>query len=202
MALWSPLYRILHFMRVSEKPLRVNLGKRMDGPHSDTKHAYTRRQWKRAVNLSAVLGWLMVAAPISAGMTNGGLLQFFGVMIWAAAIGLPVAFLASWLISAPILKRPMRRSISWFQAVFWGGTITFLIALASIAIGRFRGWMTSIDPDSSYQIGGGDRIREIDGILTSYGWLILAQNTAMFVVAGIVIALVVRLAIGPGRQVF
>lgn len=174
----------------------------MDGRHPNAERAYTRKQWKRAVNLSAVLGWLVIAAPISAGMSNGGLIQFFGVMIWAAAIGLPIAFLASWLISAPILKRLMRKNISWFQAIFGGGAITFLIALASIAIGRFRGWMQSMDSSSFSQLGGGDRVREIDGILTSYGWIVIAQNTAIFVAAGIAIAIVVRLSIGPGRRIF
>lgn len=164
----------------------------MNGQDSNIEHPYTRKQWKRAVNLSAVLGWLVIAVPISAGTSNAGLLQF---------VGLPIAFLASWLVSAPILKRLMRKNVSWFQAVLWGGAITFLIALTSIAIGRFRGWMQSVDSSSFSQIGGGDKIREIDGILTSYGWLILAQNTAMFVAAGMVIALVVRLAIGPGCRI-
>ena len=173
----------------------------MDGQHPNAEHVYTRKQWKRAVNLSAVLGWLSIAVPISAGMSSAGLLQFFGIMIWAAAIGLPIAFITSWLISAPILKRLMRKNISWFQAAIWGGAITFLIALASIAIGRFRGWMRSVDSSSFSQLGGGDEVREIDGILTSYGWLILAQNTAMFVAAGIVISLVIRFAIGPGGRI-
>lgn len=173
----------------------------MNGQDSNIEHPYTRKQWKRAVNLSAVLGWLVIAVSISAGTSNAGLLQFVGIMIWAATVGLPIAFLASWLVSAPILKRLMRKNVSWFQAVLWGGAITFLIALTSIAIGRFRGWMQSVDSSSFSQIGGGDKIREIDGILTSYGWLILAQNTAMFVAAGMVIALVVRLAIGPGCRI-
>ncbi|MEP2716141.1 hypothetical protein [Pseudophaeobacter sp.] len=172
----------------------------MDRQHPTAEHAYTRKQWKRAVNLSAFLGWLSIAVPISAGMSNAGLFQFFGIMIWAAAIGLPIAFIASWLISAPILNRLMRKNISWFQAAVWGGAITCLIALASIAIGRFRGWRQSLDPSSFSRLGGGDKVREIDGILTPYGWLNLAQNTAIFVAIGIVISLVVRFAIGPGDR--
>ncbi len=107
----------------------------MDDQHPNAERAYTRKQWKRAVNLSAVLGWLSIAVPISAGMNSAGLLQFFNILIWAAAIGLPIAFIASWLIAAPILNRLMRKNISWFQAVIWGGAIMFLAALASIAIG-------------------------------------------------------------------
>ncbi len=169
----------------------------MDNQHTNAEHAYTREQWKRAVNLSAILGWLVIAAPISAGTSNAGFLQFFGLMVWVAAIGLPIAFLASWIISAPILKRLMRKNTSWFQAILWGGVITFFIALASIAIGRLRGLATK----QPSQLGGGDKVREIDGILTSYGWQVVAQNTAMFVAAGIVIALIVRFAIGPGRRI-
>jgi hypothetical protein len=169
----------------------------MDGQHPNAEHAYTRKQWKRAVNLSAVLGWLVIATPISAGTSNAGLLQFFGIMVWAAAIGLPIAFLASWLISAPILWSLMRRNITWFQAAVWGGVNTFFVALASIAIGRVRG-LATMQPS---QLGGGDKVREIDGILTLYGWLVVAQNTAMFVAAGIVIALIVRFAIGPGHRI-
>lgn len=172
----------------------------MDGQNLSAEHAYTRKQWKRAVNSSAVLGWLVIAVPISAGISNAGLLQFFSIMIWAAAIGLPIAFLACWLIAAPILKKLMRKNISWFQAIFWGGAITFLIALAIIAISRFRGWLQSVDPNSFSQLGGGNKIREIDGILTLYGWQVVAQNTAMFVAAGIAIALIVRFAIGPGYR--
>jgi len=181
--------------------LWLELEKPMDSHHPNAEHAYTRKQWKLAVNLSAFLGWLVIAAPISAGTSNAGLRQFFGIMIWAAAIGLPIAFLASWLISAPILKRLMRKNISWFQTVFWGGAITFLIALVSVAIGRFRGWLQSVDPNSLSQLGGGDKVREIDGILTSYGWLNLVQNTAIFVAFGIAISLVVRFVIGPGRRI-
>ena len=138
-----------------------------------------------------------MAVPISAGTSNAGLLQFFGIMVWAAAVGLPIAFFASWLISAPMLKRLMRKNISWFQAVLWGGVIAFLIALASIAIGRLHG-LATMQPT---QLGGGDKVRVIDGILTSYGWLVVAQNTAMFVAAGIAIALIVRFAIGPGCRI-
>lgn len=173
----------------------------MDGQHPNAEHAYTRKQWALAVNLSAVLGWLVVATASSAGVLHGGLSQFFAIMIWAAAIGLPIAFLASWLISAPILKKLMQRNILWVQAAFWGAVITSLIALAFISIGRLKGWIQSLDPNSFSQFGGGDKVREIDGILTSYGWLILAKNNSLFVLAGVVIALVVRLAIGPGRRV-
>lgn len=169
----------------------------MNGQHRNAEFPYTRKQWRRAVNLSAVLGWLVIAVPVSARANNASLLQFLAVMAWAAAIGLPIAFLASWLISAPILQRLMRKNISWFQAVLWGAVITFLIALASIVIGRLHG-LATLQPS---QLGGGDKVRVIDGMLTLYGWQVVAQNTAMFVAAGIVIAAVLRFAIGPGRSI-
>jgi len=174
-------------------------GKQSDNSLENETNAYSRRQWVTAVNTSAILGWLVVSAPVSAEISGGGFLPFLGVMVWAAGIGLPIAFGLSWLITAPILKRIMRGSITWLGAIFYGGAITFLIALVSIVIGRFRGLMQSVNPSSFSQLGGGDKVREIDGILTAYGWLILAQTTAMFVAAGIVIALVVRSVIGPGN---
>ncbi|WP_439111517.1 hypothetical protein [Lentibacter sp.] len=163
--------------------------------------AYSHRDWVRAVNLSGVLGWLFVSAPITWGISNGSLLNFLGLMVWAAAIGLPIAFGASWLVSAPILKRVMHNKITWARAAVWGGAITFLIALFSTVIGRLYGLMQSMNPNSSSQLGGGDKIREVDGILTAYGWLMLGQRTAVFVAAGVLIALLVRAVIGPGRSI-
>lgn len=172
----------------------------MDDQYKKTEHPYSRKQWARAVNLSAFLGWLMVAVPICAGTSNAVVANFIGLMIWAAALGLPIAFLASWLIVAPLLKRLMRKNFTWIRTVYCGCGIAFLVALTGITIERFRGWMRSIDPTTYSQLGGGDKTREIDGILTSYGWLVLAQNTVIFVAGGIAISLVVRLAIGPGRR--
>jgi hypothetical protein len=40
----------------------------------------------------------------------------------------------------------------------------------------------------------------VNGILTLYGWLLLARNTAIFVGLGAAIGLVVRAMIGPGRR--
>lgn len=154
-----------------------------------------------AVNTSAVLGWLVVAGPISAGINGGGFLQFFGALIWAAAIGLPVAFAMSWFVAAPILKRVMRKNITWLRAVTWGATIGFCVALVSTIIGRLRGFSLWLNPDAFTQLGGGDKVREIDGILTTYGWLMVTHNAALFIAASVFIALLVRAIIGPGRRV-
>jgi hypothetical protein len=74
-----------------------------------------------------------------------------------------------------------------------------IIAAISIAIGRYQGWRQSQNPNFNSQIGGGDFVRSVDGILTPYGWWSLAQNTVIFVFAGVVIALVVRAVIGAGK---
>lgn len=45
---------------------------------------------------------------------------------------------------------------------------------------------------------GANSIRSIDGILTPYGWAVLFQTTAFFIVGGVVISLILRAYIGPG----
>jgi hypothetical protein len=150
---------------------------------------YSQKQFSRAVNLSAVLGWACVAVPMA-------LQSNLGVLIWAAIIGLPISFLCCWVIGAPVLKRIMQKEISVFGAALGGGLIAFLIALVSIVLGRYRGWRQSLNPNVGSQLGGGEYIREVDGILTAYGWLMLGKSTAMFVAAGVFVALIVRLYIG------
>jgi hypothetical protein len=58
-------------------------------------------------------------------------------------------------------------------------------------------WQANHDPNSSYQFGGGDFVRDIDGILTSYGQWAELQDTIRFVLIGAVVALVGRKIIGP-----
>jgi hypothetical protein len=125
------------------------------------------------------------------------LVKLFGSIDLGRRNRVPIAFGASWVISAPILKRLMQKKITWVGAAVWGGLITFLIALVSIIIGRLYGLMRI----PSFQLGGGDKIREVDGILTANGWLMLGQRTAGFVAVGVLIALLVRAVIGPGRSI-
>ena len=155
------------------------------------KFAYSVKQTKLAINLSAILGWAAVALPIC--FSNPSLL------IPSAILGLPIAFVASWVVAAPVMKRLMKNSVSWFAAARWGGTIAFYIALISIFLGRIRGCQQRNDQTSFSQYGGGDYVREIDGVLTNYGWLYLGQSTLIFVFIGVCIALVLRLIIGPGN---
>ncbi|MEM8750742.1 MAG: hypothetical protein AAGF28_10595 [Pseudomonadota bacterium] len=151
--------------------------------------AYSRKQLTRAVNLSAFLGWACVSIPLS-------LQSNIGVLIWAAVIGLPIAFLCCWLIGAPILKRAMKKKISWLGAICWGSAIAFVIALIGIAFGRYRGWRQSTNPNFNSQLGGGEYVREVDGILTTYGWLMLGKSTFMFVSMGAFVALLVWWIVG------
>lgn len=154
--------------------------------------AYTNRQFALAVTLAAVLGWaafctpLVVAGPV-------------GMLAWYAAIGLPIALGGCWAVGGPILWRLMARPVGWARAGLWGGGIAAILVAISIAIGRFVGWRMSRNPNSSSQIGGGDHVQSVDGILTTFGWFVLAQRTALFVLLGAAVALIVRAVIGPGR---
>jgi hypothetical protein len=151
--------------------------------------AYSRKQFSRAVNLSAFLGWACISIPIAL-RTN------IGVLIYAAVFGLPLAFLCCWSIGAPILKRAMKKEISWVGAICWGSAIGFAIALFSIAWGLYHGWHLSIYPDLYSRSGSGEYAREVDGILTAYGWLVLGKSTLMFVGMGAFVALLVWWIVG------
>ena len=66
--------------------------------------AYTRKQWLRAVNLSALCGWAGVVAPMTSDLD---------ILFFAALIGIPIAFVSTWVVGAPILHHLMRKNISW-----------------------------------------------------------------------------------------
>ena len=151
---------------------------------------YSRKQWIKAVNTSALLGWAFVVTPMA--VVNASIAP----LIFGALFGLPIAYLCSWLIGAPILKHVMRNEIGWLAAAKWGATISFLIALLSIALGRYNGWLRSRNPNFGSYSG-----REVDGILTTYGWLLLAQSTVLFILAGAVVGLLVRWWIGSPANI-
>lgn len=171
------------------KCAKLGMLRRMAAPQ-----AYTQKQLYCAVNLSACLGWLMVAAPYTLAP------QFHpDTLLLFAVVGLPVSYLVCWSVVAPILRKIMRHPISWANAAYSGAKISLLIAAAGILIRRFLGWLESIIPNFSSQVGGGDRVESIDGVLTPYGWLMLAQSTVLFVLGGVAIALILRAVIGPGE---
>lgn len=156
---------------------------------------YSRKQWVKAVNYSALLGYLaVVGVPSVLAANPGGILG-------GAILGVPIAMLCCWVFAAPALKYLMRKEIGWLSAASWGAFLASIMALVSIAIGRYIGWQQSDNPNFSGRVGGDGYIREIDGILTPYGWLVLAQNTLIFIVAGALIAILVKWLIGePASQ--
>jgi hypothetical protein len=158
---------------------------------------YTDRDRRRALFLAALLGWAGVTGLEFVG-TDWNL--FIGLLPFAAIFGLPVAFLATWLVGSPILRRAMRYQIGWRKAAKIGAFIAAIIVAISIIIGRLNGLRISYDPTFDFQLGGGDYVREVDGILTLYGWLIVAKNSAMFIALGAAIGLVVRATLGPGNR--
>ena len=149
---------------------------------------FSRKQWVRAVNLSALMAWALISIPMTAAT---GL----SLLVYAAIFGLPISFFCCWLIGAPILRRVMRKRVSALKAAITGGTVALSIAFLSIVVGRINGWKQSLDPQSSF-VRGGKHVLEVDGILTGYGWLVVAQTSAIFVVLGVIVALFVWFAIG------
>ena len=151
---------------------------------------YSRKQWIKAVNLSALLGYLAVVGVPS--VLNANL----GGIIGGAILGVPFALLCCWVVGAPILKRIMQKEISWISAACWGAAIAAVLATLSITIGRYSGWRQSNNPNFNSRVGGDGYVRSIDGILTPYGWQVLAQNTLLFIAAGAVIAVIVKWLVG------
>lgn len=152
---------------------------------------YSQKQWIKAVNLSALLGYLtVVGVPSILNANPGGI-------IGGAILGIPFALLCCWIFGAPILKRVMQKQeISWISATCWGATIAGTMAVVSIAFGRYAGYRQSVSGHVRSRIGADGYIRSIDGILTPYGWQVLVQNTLLFIAAGVLIALVVKWAVG------
>lgn len=157
---------------------------------------FSNKELWRAVVLSAVLGWAAVTVWALWGLPAT---QFLGLTIHAAILGLPVAFAGCALVGRPVLRRMMQRPIGWRRAASGGAVIATSLGALGILVGRLNGYRQSIDDSSYSQIGGGDYVRSVDGILTSYGWRMLAQNTAIFIALGVAIGLVVRAVIGPGK---
>ncbi|TDS94005.1 hypothetical protein CLV87_0498 [Pelagimonas phthalicica] len=163
--------------------------------------AYSKKEIRRAVNLSAFLGWLAITFPfLWLALGASGFAGMLAYLFYASIFGLPLAFALCWLVGRPILGFAMKAPVSWGKAVLWGAVISTTIAGITIAIGRYRGWRQSLDDRFYSRLGGGDNVQSIDGILTLYGWQVLAQNTALFVALGVAIALIVRWHIGPGHS--
>ncbi len=161
---------------------------------SETRpRAYSRKQWFFAVNLIALLG------------ASGFILPAFLSSVAAALSLLPavlvVALLISWIFLAAPLAYAMRKPASWLRAALWGGGTAAGLALLGFVIAQMRRWRAQADPSYNYRLGGGDYVRDIDGVLTPYGWWVVVENNTLFVLYGLGIALIVRAILGPGGSV-
>ncbi|OYX22846.1 MAG: hypothetical protein B7Z10_12425 [Rhodobacterales bacterium 32-66-7] len=164
----------------------------------DSFSAYSDKDRRRAIIVSALLGWTGVTVMELYGANRSQLLFY---LPFFAVIGLPIAFLTTWVIGGPIIRRVMRRPVGWLRAAFAGATVATILAAISIVIGRLNGLRAYNDPTFHYRLGAGEYTSAIDGILTPYGWLLVARNTALFVALGTMIGLIVRVVIGPGQRV-
>lgn len=152
--------------------------------------AYSRKQWIRAVNYSAVVGYCFVIGVPAA--VNGNL----GGAFVAAIIGIPAALICCWVFAAPALKYLMRKEFTWLGAALGGASIAALMAIVSIAFQRHLGWRVSLDPDRSYGAYRRGGTTVVDGILTPHGWLLLAESTLYFVATGAVVGMIVKPLVG------
>ncbi|MCX7287783.1 MAG: hypothetical protein NTW20_09545 [Rhodobacterales bacterium] len=153
---------------------------------------YGRDEVNYATNVGAFLGWLIYSVYSLSGL-DSIVLAFFWLLLFAV-VGLPIAFLASWLIARPILLLMMRKPVSRAKAAFGGAGIAAIIAAISILIGRLNGYRISQDPTFNFWTG-----REIDGILTPFGWKMLALDSTFFIATGAAVGVLVRHIVGPGR---
>jgi hypothetical protein len=158
---------------------------------------YSPRQFLLALILSALLGWAGVTVAVL-GVSDWN--RFVGLLPFAAVIGLPIAFLLAGIVGGPVLHRVTQRSVTWSAAAVGGAKAAAVIALISVLIGRSLGYLQSLDDGSYSRLGGGENTIEIDGILTAYGWQLLAIRTIYFIAFGAAVGLLIRLVIGPGKQ--
>lgn len=158
---------------------------------------YTDKDRRKAILWSALLGWAGVTAMELIGAPVGQLLFF---LPFFAIIGLPIAFLLTSLIGGPVVRRIMRHQVSWPGAAAAGAFVATIIAALSVVLGRLNGLRAYIDQSFHFQIGGGEYVREVDGILTAYGWYMLGIRTIVFIALGASVGMVVRFVIGPGNR--
>ena len=152
--------------------------------------SYSRGQLATAVNASALLGWCATEVVLF----KGALLPF------SLIFGMPIAFILCWSVAAPILRRVMLRPVTWLRAVVWGAGIAAIfvsLAVSPFAIASLR---DLVEPIGGAQLGYGDLSRMSDGVLTPYGWWLLAQSAAQFILAGVAVALIIRAKLGPGIE--
>ena len=160
--------------------------------------AYSPKEIRRTKTIAALLGWASVTLW---SLYSNNASQWVVFLPFFALFGLPIAFLSIWLVGDPFIRRVMRRPLSWLSSAWAGAGIAAILAAISIVIGRLHGYSIYKDPNRLSQLGGGDYVQSIDGILTPYGWLIVAQNSAIFILVGAGVGLALRFMIGPGKKI-
>ena len=153
--------------------------------------AYSSKQWFWAVNLIAVLGTIGFFTPVifTSPTRVASILPFAFI----------VSFIISWLLIAPLLKVAMRKPASWLRSAIWGTASAMLVASVGFVLAEIRRFNALSSDGEKYQLGGGEYVREINGVVTSYGWQAIIQSNVTFILLGLVIALIIRAIIGPGR---
>ena len=141
--------------------------------------AYTRSVRIKAINWASLVGWAVFASDYLFQTRNPFGLVFF------ALYGLPISFALVWLLAAPVVWYAMRRPVSWLGAVALGAGVSATMAAIGLILNYWSRWRANHDPNFGYQIGGGDYVRDIDGVLTSYGQWAEVQDTIRFVLIGV-----------------
>jgi hypothetical protein len=148
---------------------------------------YSRKDLHKAAIASAILGWLWVTVDF----VDFNFQDFPILLLFAAIYGLPIAFIATYSVGVPILSWVMRKSVTYPRAALAGGLIAALMAMVGTAISRYMGW---------HQPLNGGYVQSINGILTPYGWWVVLRDSIPLIAVGIVIGILMRAWIGPGRQ--
>lgn len=139
--------------------------------------AYSRKSWVAAVNLSALLGWLLINIVILIGTSGSNLADVLAWFLWAGIVGLPIAFGICWIFVAPFVGLAMRRPLSWRASMIWGAaaasTMTGLIVVFAYIAGL---------------------------IWTSAPISVRATQMVVVMVGGVFIGAFLRFVIGDGKQ--
>lgn len=158
----------------------------------DTHKPYSRRDFTHAVNCSAIVAWAIVEIVVS---SNIG----FSTLPWNSLLGLPIAFVSVWIFGAPFIYFAMRDNISFPRAALLGLTITAICALVYTVLLRTNDLLLKANRLEKLPDGSVGRHLTIDGYLTTVGLQELIQDVVIYLITGVVIGIVVRVIVGPGR---
>lgn len=154
---------------------------------------YSRRDFSRAVNCSAVVAWAMVETIISAGIG-------FSALPWNAILGLPIAFVMVWLVGAPFIYHAMEDNISYLRAALLGLTITSICALIYVGSICLTDFATGATRQDSYIGDTAGQYLVVDGYMTAVGAMQMLEDVIIYLCTGLLIGVVVRVIVGPGEM--